>query len=102
MFVSGKGVHELMYKTIRIVAVIVAAFSCPPWVFAFEGVVHFKSNYWEEESEFQYYSKDERNRIEGSRHYGFEGQEGFNAPAQLEVGDGDELEHCNPVGLERW
>jgi hypothetical protein len=33
----------------------------------FEGVVHFKSSYWGEESEFDYYSKGNRARMETNR-----------------------------------
>jgi Domain of unknown function (DUF4412) len=56
-----------MSRTMSIATLFVAALSCPSLAFAFEGVISFKSNYWGEASEFQYYSKDERNRIETQR-----------------------------------
>jgi hypothetical protein len=39
----------------------------PTLAAAFEGVVHFKSNYWGEESEFDYYRKGNKIRMETNR-----------------------------------
>ncbi len=65
--VEGTGVNQFMYRTVLSAAVIVASVCSPSLVSAFEGVISFKSSYWGEESEFQYYSKDERTRIETRR-----------------------------------
>ena len=59
--------NQFMYRTVLSAAVIVASVCSPSLVSAFEGVISFKSSYWGEESEFQYYSKDERTRIETRR-----------------------------------
>lgn len=50
-----------------LIAVIVTSVFHPSWVSAFEGVFYFKSNYWGDQSEFQYSTKDEKSRIDTSR-----------------------------------
>ena len=55
-----------MQRAILTVA-IVTAMSYPALVWAFEGVMSFKSNYWGEQSEFQYSCKDGRSRIDTRR-----------------------------------
>ncbi len=52
----------------RILAVsIVMVLSHSSWVSAFEGVISFKSNYWGEQSEFEYSSKEGISRIDTRR-----------------------------------
>lgn len=48
-------------------AVIVTAMLSPKMAEAFEGSITFKSNYWGEQSEFQYSSKEGRSRIDTRR-----------------------------------
>lgn len=55
-----------MYKAILTVTVVaIAIWSQVTW--AFEGIISFKSDYWGEQSEFQYYSKEGKSRIETNR-----------------------------------
>lgn len=47
--------------------IVIAMSFSPAFAASFEGVVHFKSNYWGEESEFDYYSKGNKARMETNR-----------------------------------